>query len=280
MNRHRLLVLSCLAVVGWTTVARADFLANFNTAGDIDNNFNHTATLPYAEADSVGVGGSRGLSVTATTDSGATFKTSGLNFSQVGSSLAVSAFLKTAATLGTTGEDRIFELNLVTDAANIVTGAHTGVGGKLEFVPNDDGFDDIGIEFRRSNADAAASQTATGFDIKPNTWYKATFTAKNNGPGAVIPAKLTIDEYNAAGTALVTANVFSHSIDIANTLNGATNPDITLDNEVWAAFRVRNGTRLLAAIDNFQAVTIPAPEPAAWLAGLVAAGALRHFRRR
>ena len=104
------LAIASLFVWGSSLATTANGAAvDFNTAGDLDANFNHTATLPFAEADSVGIGnpGSRGLTVTGTADSGATFKTSSLPFDTVGSQVKVSAFFHTAATLGVTGENRI-----------------------------------------------------------------------------------------------------------------------------------------------------------------------------
>jgi hypothetical protein len=72
----------------------------------------------------------------------------------------------------------------------------------------------------------------------------------------------------------VTANVFSHSASIPSS-------DINIDAEVWGAFRVRNGTRLLAAIDNFETVQLVIPEPTSLaLAALVAAGLMSIRRRR
>jgi hypothetical protein len=252
-------------------------LIDFNTAGDLANHFNHTATLPFAEADAVGVGNpaSRGLQVSGTTDSGAVLKTSSLSFGSSGAQVSASAFLHTATALGTTGEDRIFELNIVGLNTNIPTGAHTGIGAKLEFVPNADGNDTIGVEFRRNNADVAGSQTpdASAFDIKANTWYKATFTAINGGAGNPIPALMVLDEYSADGTSLVAANVFSQSFNIPSS-------DINIDAEVWGAFRVRNGTRLLSAIDNFETVQLVIPEPTSLgLIGLSAVVVLGIRRR-
>jgi hypothetical protein len=108
-------------------------LEDFNTAGVIGTgmtgtSFNVSDPLAYAETDGVGVGGSRGLSVTGTGDVGATYKLSSLDFSTTGAALQVSAFFKTVGTIGLTGEDRIFECNLVIDNTSDVTAAHTGVG--------------------------------------------------------------------------------------------------------------------------------------------------------
>jgi PEP-CTERM motif len=277
--RSRFAAYTLLAgVASGAVTARAGLtggVVNFNDAGDVDTHFNHTATLPYVEADGVGVGGSRGLQITGTTDSGAVFKTQSLNFGSANQQITLSMFLHTAPTLGTTGEDRIFELNIVGLETNIPTGAHTGVGGKLEFIPNTDGADDIGVEFRRNNSDAAGSQTAAGFDILAATWYRATFTATSAGAGNGIPVSMVLDQYNADGTSLVTAGVFSHSFTIA-----AADSAIASDVDgVFGAFRVRNGTRLLDAIDDFafDVQTIPEPTTAA-LAGLalLALGARRR----
>ena len=122
MNRLVFLAIATIAVVVIPLAALADVSDDFNTAGALDADFNHTATPAVTETDGVGVGGSRGLSVTGTGDTGYTYKLASLDFSQVGTTLGVSMFFKTAATLGTTGEQRIFELNLVQDPTNIVTG--------------------------------------------------------------------------------------------------------------------------------------------------------------
>ena len=186
--------------------------------------------------------------------------------------IKVSAFFHTAATLGITGEDRVFELNVVALNTNIVTGAHTGIGGKIEF-PSVDG-DDILIRFRRNNADVASSLSAASFDILPNTWYKATFTATNMGTAATIPSSMVLDSYGADGTALVSAGVFSHSFDIP--IEAA----LTADAEVFGAFRVRNGTRLYNAIDGFEQLAAVVPEPATYLLALLGfASLLAKYRR-
>ena len=265
-----------VASLGWVTSAQSA-LIDFNTAGDLDTHFdgNWVTTDDFDEADGVGIGATRALGVVSdivggTDDAGATLVTSNYRFGSPGAKIAVSAYFHTVAQLGTAGEDRVFELNLVGSSANVPTAAHTGIGGKIEFVPNADGNDSIGIEFRRNNADVAGSQTpdASAFDIKSSTWYKATFTATNAGAGNSIPATMVLDEYSADGTSLVTAGVFSHSFDIPA-------GDISIDPEVWAAFRVRNGTRLYNAIDNFETVQLVIPEPASVaLVGLAVVGFL------
>lgn len=261
-------LLACIAagLAGFSTAAHGA-LIDFNTAGDLANNFfiSDPAPFPYAEADGVGVGNpaSRGLSVTGTTDHGATLNTSSFTFGSAGAKVSVSMFFHTAATLGTTGEDRVLELNLVSANNSDVTAAHTGVGGKIEFPPTD-GVDDIRVEFRRNNSDVAGSDVNGPFDVKTNTWYKATFTATNNGTASVIPATLVLDEYSADGTALVTANVFSHSFDIP------AEATLTADSEVFGAFRVRNATRLYNALDNFEVLQLVVPEPGTIVLGLFA----------
>ena len=254
MNRKSLAIAAlALAAACLTSAARADFLVDFNTADTITNDFTSSPTPitnMVAETDGIGLGGSRALAVIAggTVDTAATYKTASLDFSGNGSKITVSAFIKTVDAIGTTGEDRIFELNIVANSTNVPIGAHDGVGGKTEFVPNADGFDDIGFEFRRNNADVAGTQTpdANAFNILPTNWYKVTFTATNNGAGLPIPATVALDDYGATGAALVTANVLTNAFDIPTSL-------IAPDVDVFAAFRVRNGNRLIAVIDNFEA---------------------------
>jgi hypothetical protein len=217
---------------------------------------------------------SRGLGVTGTTDSYATQKNVSMAFGSPGTQVSVSAFFHTAGTLGTTGEDRVLELNVATEPTSVLTAAHTGIGGKIEF-NSVDGVDDIQIRFRRNNADVATSLNATLFDIKTNTWYKATFTATNMGTASTIPSTMVIDEYNSDGTSLVSANVYNHSFAIP------IEATLTADSAVYGGFRVRNGTRLYNAIDNFEQLQLAVPEPAsAVILGLAALGlAVRRFRR-
>jgi hypothetical protein len=275
----RLFALCALAIyVCFAHGARAA-LIDFNAAGDLAANFTHEdATPPYVEADGVGVGGSRGLTVNAVTDTGATLQTSNYNFGPNGAKIQISMYLHTAATLGTTGEDRIFELNLVGLNTNSPTAAHTGVGGKIEMLPNADGNDTVGVEFRRNNGDPAggAGQDPgpTYFDIQPATWYKATFTATQGGGGSSIPVTMTLDDYGATGTSLVAANVYSFSFTLTDTT--AANSDA----EVFGAFRVRNGTRLIDALDNYEIVQVVVPEPATFALAGVALGGLVARRRR
>jgi hypothetical protein len=244
-------------------------LINFNTPGDLASNFfiSDPAPFPFAEMDAVGVGtpASRALSVTGTTDHGATLNTSSFTFGTPGSQASVSIFFHTAPTLGSTGEDRVLELNLVSANNSDVTAAHTGIGAKIEFPPTD-GVDDIRIEFRRNNSDVAGSDISGPFDVKTNTWYKATFTATNAGTASPIAATMVLDEYSADGTSLVTANVLNHAFAIP------AEAALTADAEVWGAFRVRNGTRLYDALDNFEVTQGVVPEPAAMtltLCGLI-----------
>jgi hypothetical protein len=257
--------------LSWGTTGNCT-LIDFNTTGDLANNFNSTATLPYSEADGVGLGNpaSRGLTVTGTTDSGSVYKNGSMSFANVGDQIIVSAFFHTGATLGTTGEARVFELNAVALNTNIPTAAHTGIGAKIEF---GSGVDDVLIRFRQNNADVASSLSPTSFDIQANTWYKATFTATNQGTASTIPASMVLDSYGADGTSLVAANVFSHSFSLPASAALAADPD------VFGAFRVRNGTRLYNAVDNFEQVSIPVPEPATWILGSLA-GLAVVLRRR
>ncbi len=242
-------------------------LIDFNTAGDLANNFFISdPPAPFAEADSVGIGtpASRGLSVTGTTDNGSTLNTSSMQFGSLGAQASVSMFFRTASTLGTTGEDRILELNLVSASNSDVTAAHTGIGAKIEFPPTD-GVDDVRIEFRRNNSDVAGSDISGPFDIKADTWYKATFSATNAGTASPIAAAMVLDEYSADGTSLVAANVLSHAFAIP------AEATLTADSDVFGAFRVRNGTRLLSSLDNFGTAQLVVPEPGAMLLALVAA---------
>jgi hypothetical protein len=273
-------MLTCVAagLAGFSSAAHGA-LIDFNTAGDLANNFfiSDPAPFPYAETDGVGVGNpaSRGLSVTGTTDHGATLNTSNFTFGSPGATVSVSMFFHTAATLGTTGEDRVFELNLVSANNSDVTAAHTGIGAKIEFPPTD-GVDDIRIEFRRNNSDVAGSDISGPFDVKTNSWYKATFTATNAGTALPIPATMVLDEYSADGTSLVMPNVLTHAFAIP------AEAVLTADAEVFGAFRVRNATRLYNALDNFEVLQLVVPEPGTMsLAIAVALGmAFSSCRRR
>jgi hypothetical protein len=74
---------------------------------------------------------------------------------------------------------------------------------------------------------------------------------------------MVLDNYGSDGTALVSANVFSHSFNIP------ASAALTADPDVFGAFRVRNGTRLYSTLDNFEVVAIVVPEPATWLIAAV-----------
>lgn len=262
------------AALAWAATAHGAFI-DFNTAGDLANNFFISdPPAPFGEMDGVGIGSSRALGVTGTSDNGSTLNTSSFVFGSAGAQVSVSMFFHTGSTLGTTGEDRVFELNLVASMNSDVTAAHTGIGGKIEFPPTD-GVDDIRVEFRRNNSDVAGSDMSGPFDIKTDAWYKATFTATNAGTTNPIPATMVLDEYSANGTSLVTANVFSHSFNIP------AETSLTADPDVWGAFRVRNGTRLYDALDNFETVQLVVPEPGSGALTMVAAmGAALVTRRR
>ncbi len=265
-------VATCLA--SWSTVAQGAMI-DFNTADDYAANFFASDPLPFAETDGVGVGtpASCALGMTGTGDNGSTLNTSSYTFGSPGAKVAISMFFHTAATLGTIGEDRVLELNLVSANNSDVTAAHTGIGAKIEFPPTD-GVDDIRIEFRRNNSDVAGSDVSGPFDVKTNTWYKATFTATNAGTALPIPATMVLDEYSSDGTSLVMSNVLTHAFAIP------AEAVLTADAEVFGAFRVRNATRLYNALDNFEVVQLVVPEPATMTLGLVAVAATICTRRR
>jgi hypothetical protein len=264
-------VVTGAAILAFAGAAGAAVI-DFNTAGDFEANFNHSATVPYVEADGVGIGGSRGLSITAITDAGATLKTSSFPFNELGTSLSSSIYFHTVPTLGTTGDVRVLETNFVATETSSVTSAHTGVGGKLQFLDTaTDDSDDVEIEFRRNNADVAGSIPSQKFDILPGRWYKATFTMTNAGTDLPIPATFVLDDYGTTGTALEAAKVYSHSFAIP------IEAVLTADDAVFGAFRTRDASRLYDALDNFEVAVVPEP---AGLAAAFAAGCLAVLRRR
>jgi hypothetical protein len=262
------------ALLAATGAAQAA-VVDFNTPGDYAAKFtSEDAVQPFAEADGVGVGGSRGLQMSTTvTDTGSILNSSSLAFNTPGTSLAASVYLHTVATPGTTGEERVLEVNFTT-AVTTLTGAHTGAGGKLQFVKPDPS-DDVEVEGRRNNADIAGSIPATKFDIQGGRWYKATFTMTNNGTTNPIPGSLVLDDYGTDGLSLVQANVYSHSYDIP--IEGT----LTADDTVFGGFRVRNATRLYDALDNFEILDVtPVPEPTAVAVLLIGSVALLGRKRR
>ena len=230
------------------------------------------------EADNVGVGGWRGLSVTAVMDSGLTYDAGpGISLSTPGTSLAASVSWHRTATITTTPtEARVLEVNFISVNTASVTGTHVGAGGKVQMFNgggNTSTSDDVEIEFRRSNADVATAVSTPGFDIQPGRWYKVTFTMTSQGLGQTIPSTLVLDDYGLTGTSLVAGNVYSHSFNIP------AEDGLTGDSEVFSR-SVRNGSPLLDAMDNFEFLDVtPIPEPTA-MAGLMLGSVALLARKR
>ena len=283
---HRIVVGSTLlAAAGGAQAA----LVDFNTPGDLTNNFFTEADDPIGEAlveaDAVGVGGSRGVSILGsetveTPDTGPVYTGASLPFNTVGTSLAASIYFHTRSPVGTAPpwdtEARVLEVGFNSANDADVTGGHNGAGGKLQFFNsggNDSAVDDVEIEFRRSNGDVGTSVSPTSFDIQSGRWYKATFTMTSQGAGQPIPATFVLDDYGTDGTALAQAGVFSHSFDIP------AEDILTADGDVYGAFRVRNSARLFDAIDNFEIVLVPEPTSGIALAA-VGMGLLARRRTR
>lgn len=197
----------------------------------------------YAEANGVGVGGTRGLGLMPTgSDISSNYVGTGsvFDFSAFGSVMETSLMFKKVTAGNPNATSRIFDLGVL-PASNVFLngGSHAGVRFRsLSGQPNG-----IDIRFRNNNADAGTASAAT---LVSGNFYKLTFRL-TNVDGYNLNFQSWIDDYGTTGLSLVSATPL---VSIAGLFANST---LAADASVYGGFRVRNenNANAVSALDNF-----------------------------
>ena len=278
----RLHLCCLLAAAGLIAKSNASFFDDFNTPGSFQLNYNvyqntspSTVSFtgsPYTQSANTGVGGSGGIDVAVpvagiTADSTAINKTQSFDFSQSGTALTISAFMKAIAPTET--GNRMLQLGFVNDATSGMNGNAGLSFTSLRFNPTATTSMTFTPQWQTKTAAGSVVNTAVSPNITfvQNDWYLMSLTFVNNGGGAIGGSGF-VQDMGVDGTTSGTIT----PITSAN----LTSADIAADATVFAAFRSfqKDG---VAALDNFAAV----PEPSSLaLFGAASAGLLILRRRR
>ena len=278
----RLHLCCLLAAAGLIAKSNASFFDDFNTAGSFQLNYNvyqNTATptvsftgSPYTQSANTGVGGSGGIDVAApatgiTADSTSINKSQSFDFSQSGTTLTISAFMKAIAPTET--GNRMLQLGFVNDATSGMNGNAGLSFTSMRFNPTAVGSMTFAPQWQTKTAAGGTVNTTVTPNITfvQNDWYLMSLSFVNNGAGA-IGGNGFVQDMGVDGT---TPGAIT-TITSAN----LTSADIAADATVFAAFRSFHNDGV-ATLDNFAAV--PEPSTVA-LFGAASAGLLMLRRRR
>jgi hypothetical protein len=278
----RLHLCCLLAAAGLIAKSNASFFDDFNTAGSFQLNYNvyqNTATptvsftgSPYTQSANTGVGGSGGIDVAApvtgiTADSTSINKSQSFDFSQSGTTLTISAFMKAIAPTET--GNRMLQLGFVNDATSGMNGNAGLSFTSMRFNPTAVGSMTFAPQWQTKTAAGATVNTTVTPNITfvQNDWYLMSLSFVNNGGGAIGGSGF-VQDMGVDGT---TPGAIT-TITSAN----LTSADIAADATVFAAFRSFHNDGV-ATLDNFSAV--PEPSTVA-LFGAASAGLLMLRRRR
>jgi hypothetical protein len=259
--------LGCLAVLGASLVmAQAQsFTVNFNTPGDLANNFNiyqntsppvtNAATgSPYSQSLTGGVGGSGLVNIAApgtgiTPDATAIYMNTSFDFSTAGAALNISAYVNVIAPTET--GNRLLHLGF----ANSSTSGLNGNAG-LAFMgfrlnPTTIGSTVFTPQWQTKTVSGSTVNTAGGgnLTLTAGDWYEVSVTFQNLG-GGNIQGSGFVEDFGVNG--LTPGASFSISPITF------TSADIASNSAVWAAFRTFQADGD-GGFDNFSASVVPEP---------------------
>jgi hypothetical protein len=280
--------LGCLVVLGASLVMvqAQSFTINFDTLGDLANNFNiyqntsppvvNAATgSPYSQSLTGGVGGSGFVNIAApaagiTPDSTAIYKNTSFNFSAAGDALNISAYVDVIAPTET--GNRLLHLGFADSSTSGLNG-NAGLsftGFRLN--PTAVGSTIFTPQWQTKTASGSTVNTAGGGNLTliAGDWYDVSVTFGNLG-GGNIQASGFVEDLGVDG--LTPGASFSIS---PVTLTSA---DIASDSSVWAAFRTFEADGD-GGLDNFSAHVVVIPEPGTTVLVGMGLGALLFARRR
>lgn len=269
--------------------ARAQsFFINFNTPGDLNNNFNlyenstpvvigtpTTAGSPYSESATGGVGGSGKVAIALpgagiVPDSTAIYKFSAFDFSTVGLTLNISAMVNVVAA-GETG-NRLLHLGFANEP-NAGLNGNAGLafmGFRLN--PTAVGSTVFSPQWQTKTAAAGVVNTSGGGNqtLTAGNWYQVSITFSNQGGGSILGSGF-VQDFGAAGTTAGSVTTL--------TPTALTSTDIAADVSVWAAFRsfANDGA---AGLDDFLANAVGVPEPGAMTLLAIGFGSFLVLRRK
>jgi hypothetical protein len=244
------------AALGWLAAralaqdGRQTELLEFNGPGDFGNHFSvNGASGVYAEAEGIGLGGTRAVAVTSGSEASAVYTARAVDFSQAGAEVTLSMFAKR-----NTNNGRFLGLALINDPTAQVTTSSGSyfINVRLEA-------EGLQIQNRAAVFHSATDQPfLTGpLALAPGHWYKLTATFKHADTNTVA-VSAALDDYGLDGLAFAASVATVPPTNFVNAL-------ITADTETYALFRGRS-TGGAEAYDNFQvevsAGGVPPPQPA------------------
>jgi hypothetical protein len=261
---------------------------NFNTSGDLLNNFNiyqnssptrvvtaDAATSPYSQATTGGVGGGGRVNITTgtgiTPDSTAIYRNMSFNFASSGEALTVSSFVRIQAP--TESGNRLLHLGF----ANENTSGLNGNAG-LAFMgfrlnPTAVGSTVLAPQWQTKTAAGGTVNTSGGANVvlTAGDWYQMSLTFLNQGGGQIQGSGFLQDFGSDGLTPSGVLLFFSPTV--------LTSVDIASDSTVWGAFRsfAADGA---GGLDNFSISAIPEPGTVALLGLGLGAMVLTGIRSR
>jgi hypothetical protein len=223
---------------------------DFNTVGQYTNNFNpwndnggaNGGNYSFVEADGVGVGASRGVSVFTNNDTTATYDRGSWDFSTNGAAIIVSTLIKANGQTGNKTQLGLINVN------NNGLNNNTGVAFEsFRFIPSGAGVWPLFEQYRSANA-LINTQLGT-VNVIPGEWYKFVLSVTNTaGASGNYSAACALYDYGADGQT-PGANVLTFS----TLTNHPAQTDITIPT-LWPALRAfQNGG--IDAWDNFLVYT-------------------------
>jgi hypothetical protein len=193
--------LACLLTVTPLAQAQTLFL-DFNTVGQYTNNFNpwndngggNGGNYCFSESAGVGAGASRGVSVFQSTDTTATYRTSGWDFSTNGATLILSALIKAN---GQTSGNKV-QLGIINTNGNGLNNNGSVAFESYRFIPTSPTTWSLREQFRTNLA--LAEITLGDVPVVAGRWYKFQVALTNtSGPSGNYVAGCAIYDYGTDG---------------------------------------------------------------------------------